>query len=128
MIIDPFASLILGMLGPIICFLYDRFLPKLNSSGYPFDKIIMGVLAGVFSAIFSGGRNNREPELSTNAVRQGGLQFASLLVTILFAAIFGIITGLLLRCTGSDDVEQSDMAVWYIQPETLPLYPDDQKL
>lgn len=100
-IIDPFASLILGVLGPILCFAYDRFLTKLHDTGYHIDKIFMGILAGLFSAIFCGGRANRNPELSVHPVRQGGLQFASILVTILFAAIFGLITGFALRCTGS---------------------------
>lgn len=100
-IIDPFASLILGMLGPILCFAYDRFLPKLHETGYHIDKIVMGVLSGIFSAIFCGGRNNRTPELSSFPVSQGGLQFVSLLVTLAFAVVFGLITGFALRCTGS---------------------------
>lgn len=60
-IIDPFASLLLGMLGPILCFAYDRFLPKLHDTGYHIDKIIMATLAAIFSAIFTGGRSNRNP-------------------------------------------------------------------
>lgn len=113
-IIDPFASLILGMLGPLLCFVYDRFLPKLRDSGYHLDKIFMAILSGIFSAIFTGGRNGRTPALSPDSVKQGGLQFVSILVTILFAGIFGVLTGFLLRCTGSEDVEQTDMAIWHI--------------
>lgn len=127
-IIDPFASLLLGMVGPILCFLYDRFLPKLEATGYPIDKIIMGVLSGIFSAIFCGGRNFRTPALSLYPIKQGGLQFAAILLTLLFASIFGIITGLVLRCTGSEDLEQTDMGMWQISSEILPLYPDDPKL
>ena len=60
-IIDPFASLILGMLGPILCFAYDKFLPNLRDNGYHLDKIFMAILAAIFSAIFTGGRNERNP-------------------------------------------------------------------
>lgn len=59
MIIDPFASLLMGMIGPILCFLYDKFGERLKSTGYPFDMLLMAFLGGVFSAIFAGGRNGR---------------------------------------------------------------------
>lgn len=116
------------MIGPIICFLYDRYAEQLKALGYPFDSILMGILSGVFSSIFCGGRNGRTPSLSSDPVKQGGLQFAGFLVSVLFAIVFGLITGLILRCTGSENLEQTDMTIWHIEPEILPLYQDDPKL
>lgn len=64
----------------------------------------MAILGGILSAIFSGGRNGRSPALSTDAVKQGGLQFAALLVSLLFALVFGVITGFILRFLSKDDL------------------------
>ena len=66
--------------------------------------MFMAFLGGILSAIFAGGRNGRTPALSSEAVKQGGLQFAALLVSLLFAIIFGLITGFILRFVTSDDV------------------------
>ena len=101
MVIDPFASLLFGMLGPAFCFLYDKFGDKLSNTGYPFDALIIAFLGGVFSAIFAGGRNGRTPSLSSDSLRQGGLQFSMTLISILFSLGFGFLTGFILRFTGS---------------------------
>lgn len=61
----------------------------------------MAILGGIFSAIFCAGRNNRTPALSSDPIKQGGLQFAALLVSLLFSVIFGLITGFILRFTNS---------------------------
>jgi len=59
----------------------------------------MAILSGLFSAIFCAGRNNRTPALSSDSYRQGGLQIACLLVSGLFALLFGAITGFALKLT-----------------------------
>ena len=64
----------------------------------------MAFLGGILSAIFAGGRNGRTPALSSDAVKQGGLQFAALLVSFLFALVFGVITGFILRFLSKDDL------------------------
>ena len=66
--------------------------------------LIMAFLGGVFSAIYAGGRNGREPALSSDPLRQGGLQFSMTLISILFGIVFGLIAGLIIRCTGSSDI------------------------
>jgi hypothetical protein len=93
--------MLLGVIGPTICFIYDRFGGGLHEMGYPIDGIIMAVLGGIFSAIFCGGRNGRVPALSEHPVRQGGLQIAALVISLAFSIIFGCITGFILRFTGS---------------------------
>ena len=70
----------------------------------PLDSIIMAILGGIMSSIFCGGRNGRTPALSSDPIRQGGLQFSALLATILIATIFGLITGLIMKYVSSDDV------------------------
>lgn len=127
-IIDPFASLFLGLLGPILLFLYDRYLETLKNSGYPFDALFMSILSGIFSAIFCAGRNGRTPALSSDALKQGGLQIACLLVSAAFALLFGVITGFLLRLTGEPGNEHNDISIWKMEAEMLPLYSDDPKL
>lgn len=49
------------------------------------------------SAIFAAGRAAREPTLSDNPYRVGGLELACLFVTMGFAAVFGLITALVLK-------------------------------
>ena len=61
----------------------------------------MAILGGILSSIFCGGRKDRTPALSSDPVRQGGLQFAALLVSFLFALVFGFITGFLMRFVNS---------------------------
>lgn len=75
----------------------------------------MAFLGGILSSIFAGGRNGRTPALSSDPIRQGGLQFAALIVSFLIAIIFGLITGFLLRFISSDDVELTDMGIWQIE-------------
>jgi hypothetical protein len=89
------------MVGPSICFLYDRFGGKVQEMEYPVDGILMALLGGIFSSIFCGGRNGRTPGLSVHPVRQGALQIAALLISLAFSIIFGCITGFILRFTGS---------------------------
>lgn len=64
---------------------------------YPLDKVIMGILSGTLSAIFATGRNGRNPDLAYSDSNQGGYQFACLLVSGLFALVFGLITALVLK-------------------------------
>mgnify|MGYP001466692162 CR=1 FL=1 len=63
----------------------------------------MAILGGILSSIFSGGRNGRTPSLSSDPVKQGGLQFASLIVSLLFAIVFGLLTGFILRFTSNEN-------------------------
>ena len=93
---------------------YDRFGEKIKETGYPVDSIAMAFLGGILSAIFCGGRNGRTPALSSDAVKQGGLQFAALLVSLLFSFVFGAITGCALRFFSKDDIELTDMGIWQI--------------
>lgn len=81
--------------------MYDRYAEPMQSWGYPIDGIVMAFLGGTLSAIFCGGRNGRTPALSSNPVRQGGLQFAAVVVSLIFSIVFGLITGFILRFTGS---------------------------
>lgn len=97
MIIDPFASILLGMLGPIIYLLYEKYLAAFHMKGYPFDKILMCILSAVFSSIFVAGRDGRTPILATNYSQQAGYQFACLLLSAVFAFIFGLITAFILQ-------------------------------
>lgn len=104
LIIDPFASILLGIVGPLLYYGYERYGDKVRDSGYPVDGVVMAILGGIFSAIFAGGRNGRTPALSSDPVKQGGLQFAALLVSLLFSLIFGTLTGLFLRLVSKDDI------------------------
>lgn len=58
-IVDPFASLLIGISGPIIYLLYEKYISPLHAKNYPFDKIIMCLLAAVLNSIFVAGRNGR---------------------------------------------------------------------
>jgi hypothetical protein len=58
-IVDPFASVLIGVAGPIIYLLYEKYISPLHMKGYPFDKIIMCFLAAVLNSIFVAGRNGR---------------------------------------------------------------------
>lgn len=62
----------------------------------------MAFLGGVLSSIFTGGRNGRSPTLSSDPVKQGGLQFAALIVSLLFSIASGAITAFILRFVTSD--------------------------
>lgn len=60
-IIDPFASLLMGMVCPIILFILDKYAAFLLVKGYSIDAVIMCILGGLFDVIFTGGRNGRTP-------------------------------------------------------------------
>ena len=67
-IIDPFASLLIGFFGPLAYFAYAKLAEGKDLESYYFDYLISAILGGVFSAIFTGGRNNRTPPLSLTPV------------------------------------------------------------
>lgn len=113
-IIDPFASLLMGMICPIILFVLDKYASFILVKGYSIDAVIMCFLGGVFDAIFAGGRNGRTPELATNAAKQGGLQFGAVLVTVIFAAIFGLLSALILRCFNPRQSINKDNMLWFV--------------
>ena len=58
-IVDPFASILLGVAGPIISLVYEKYLSPVTMKGYPFDKILMCLLAAIINSIFVAGRNGR---------------------------------------------------------------------
>ena len=60
-IIDPFASLLMGMVCPIILFVLDKYASFILLKGYSIDAVIMCFLGGIFDAIFAGGRDGRIP-------------------------------------------------------------------
>lgn len=96
-IIDPFASLLFGLAGPVIYYLFEKYGTAINFPGYSVDSILMCILSGIFSAIFCAGRNNRTITLP-NPLGLGGLQMAQLFISIAFSLVFGILAAFLLRC------------------------------
>lgn len=100
-------------------------MPFILLKGYSIDAIIICVLGGIFDSIFAAGRNSRTPALSDNTARQGGLQFASLLVTACFAGLLGLLATSILRCFNPRQSVNKDNMFWFIDQETLPIYPDD---
>jgi hypothetical protein len=82
--------------------------------GYSIDAIILCTLGGIFNSIFTAGRNSRSPTLSNSANTQGGLQFASLLVTICFSTVFGLLAALILRCFNPRQSINKDNMIWFI--------------
>lgn len=124
-IIDPFASLLMGMFAPIVIYVLEKYLSDVLPKGYALDAIILCTLGGIFDAIFTAGRNSRTPTLADNPLRQGGLQFASLIVTIGFSAAFGLLAALILRCFNPRQSVNKDNMVWFIDQETVPIYKDD---
>lgn len=113
-IIDPFASLLMGMTSPVIVYIMEKYLPFILLKGYSIDAVILCTLGGIFDSIFTAGRNSRTPTLSDNSARQGGLQFASLLVTIGFSALFGLLATLILRCFNPRQSINKDNMIWFI--------------
>ena len=61
-------------------------------------------------------------------MRQGGYQFSCLLITACLAFLFGLLATLLLRCFSPRHSVYRDNNLWFIDQETLPLYPDDEVL
>jgi ammonia channel protein AmtB len=113
-IIDPFASLMMGMTSPIIIYILEKYLSSILVKGYSVDAIIMCVLGGIFDSIFTAGRNSRTPTLSDNSYKQGGLQFASLLFTFCMSALFGLLATLILRCFNPRQSVNKDNMLWFI--------------
>ena len=124
-IIDPFASLLMGMTSPLIIYIFEKYLPFILVKGYSFDAIILCTLGGIFDSIFTAGRNSRSPTLSNDSARQGGLQFASMLVTIIMSSLFGLLATLILRCFNPRQSINKDNMIWFIDQETMPIYRDD---
>ena len=83
-------------------------------TGYPIMAIIFATLGGIFDSIFTAGRNNRTPTLSTNISKQGGLQFLSLLVSASFGIIFGLLAAAILRCFNPKQSVNKDWMFWFI--------------
>lgn len=117
-IIDPFASLLMGMASPIIIYILEKYLSFILIKGYSVDAIIMCVLGGTFDAIFTAGRNLRTPNLADNnfnsSYKQGGLQFASLIVTFCMSALLGLLATLILRCFNPRQSVNKDHMIWFI--------------
>lgn len=113
-IIDPFASLLMGIFAPILLFLLEKFLPFILLKGYSIDAIILCVLGGIFNSIFAAGRNDRIPAFSVNAHKQGGLQLASLLITIMISLVFGLLAAFILRCFNPRQSSNRDNKLWFI--------------
>jgi hypothetical protein len=124
-IIDPFASLLMGVTCPVLIYIMEKYLPFILIKGYNIDAIIICTLGAIFDSIFTAGRNSRTPSLSDNCAKQGGLQFASLLVTICFSALLGLFATLILRCFNPRQSINKDNMIWFIDQETLPIYKDD---
>lgn len=124
-IIDPFASLLMGVTCPVLIFIMEKYLDFILIKGYSIDAIIICALGGIFDAIFAAGRNSRSPSLSDNAYKQGGLQFASILVTAGFSALFSLLACVILRCFNPRQSINKDNMIWFIDQETLPIYKDD---
>ena len=93
--------------------------------GYPIEGIVFSVLGGIFNSIFTAGRNSRTPALCDNPLKQGGLQFACLIVTACIAFIFGLLATAILRCFTPRQSVNKDSMFWFIDQENVPIYPDD---
>jgi hypothetical protein len=126
-IIDPFASVLIGVAGPILYLLYEKYISQLSGKSYPFDKILMCLLAAILNSIFVAGRSGRSPELAVSHSKQAGLQFANFLISFLFALVSGLLTGFLLDKINSlnEETSNKDSSIWLIEQEIIPLYSDD---
>lgn len=89
----------------------------MHGKGYPFDKILMCVLAAILNSIFVAGRNGRSPDLSNDNSKQGGLQFANFVISLCFALAFGALTGFLLSKLNSlnEEASNKDSTIWMIE-------------
>lgn len=114
LIIDPFASLFMGLIAPLILYILEKFLSFVLIKGYSVDAIIICIFGGIFDAIFAAGRNDRNPGLSVSAHKQGGLQFASLFITMIVSIIFGLIAASILRCFNPRQSANKDSKLWFI--------------
>lgn len=113
---DPFASVLLGISGPIIYLLYEKYISPLHMKGYPFDKILMCLLAAVLNSIFVAGRNGREPNLAFDYSKQAGYQFVNFVLSFCFSILSGFLTGFILSKVNSLNEENSnkDSNIWLI--------------
>jgi hypothetical protein len=102
-IIDPFASLLMGMASPIIIYILEKYLSFILIKGYSVDAIIMCVLGGTLAD------NN-----FNSSYKQGGLQFASLIVTFCMSALLGLLATLILRCFNPRQSVNKDHMIWFI--------------
>ena len=61
----------------------------------------MCLLSAIFNSIFVGGRSGRTPTLAANYPQQAGYQFVNFILSGLFALVFGILAGFLLKSLNS---------------------------
>ena len=113
-IIDPFASLLMGAFAPVLVYVIEQFLPTILVKGYPVEGIIFATLGGIFNSIFTAGRNSRTPALNDSPAQQGGFQFLSLLITAALALLFGGLTAIILRCFNPPQSINKDYMSWFI--------------
>lgn len=113
-IIDPFASLLMGVFAPLLSYLIERYISFILLPGYPIEGIIFATLGGIFDSIFTAGRNSRTPALCDSPTMQGGYQFASLIVSAVIAIIFGLLATLILRCFNPRQSINKDNMFWFI--------------
>jgi len=104
----------MGVFAPILLFILEKYLPFVLLKGYAIDAIILAVLGGIFDSIFAAGRNSRTPALSDNSAKQGGLQFAAVIVTAVFATLLGLLAAAILRCFNPRQSVNKDGALWFI--------------
>lgn len=100
-IIDPFASILIGVAGPILYLLYEKYLPPPHLNWYPLDKLIMCLLGAILNSIFVAGRSGRTPELAYDYSKQAGFQFLNFVLSFLFALLFGFLAAFLLKTINS---------------------------
>lgn len=89
------------MIGPIVYLLYEKYLQSILFQGYPLDKVIICLLSAILNSIFVAGRSGRVPTLATNYSQQAGYQFVNFILSGLFALVFGILAGFLLKSLNS---------------------------
>lgn len=104
----------MGFAVPILTYLIEKFLSFILIKGYPIEGIIFSALGGIFDSIFAAGRTSRTPELCSNPTKQGGLQFASLIVSAVLAIVFGLLATLILRCFNPRQSVNKDWMFWFI--------------
>ena len=104
----------MGVFGPVLSYLVEKFLPSILIKGYPIEGIIFAVLGGIFDSIFAAGRSNRTPELVADPSKQGGLQFACLIISAIFAIAFGFLATLILRCFNPRQSVNKDGMFWFV--------------
>lgn len=113
-VIDPFASLLLGMAAPIIVFVMEKYLADYMPKGYSVDAIVLCTLGGILNSIITAGRSSRSPSIAENAYTQGGYQFATLIVTICLSGLMGLFAAFILRCFNPKQSANKDNSMWFI--------------